>query len=177
MLPEPTKNPHYTLRSTITTPQSITTENMHLIPPVSKFDTDRVELLLDPSVDPNLWIPIIPALLSWTLDWHWPSAMVIFPLLRSNPITIQACIPLVIDIMDMTDGRDDEHQRGLLWCFVQEIAFEHQVQMLDCLKRFLANTTDELEKQWAWREDVSELIGDIEEGMASPSRAVPGPRG
>lgn len=159
-------NPAYYIRH----PSDITPATMHLVPPVNKFDTSRIDLLSDPSIDPHMWVPIIPVLLNWTEDPNWPSSHTIYPLLTSNPTTIEACIPLVIAILDMTDGRDDEHQNALLYNFVMQIGFEYQVQMLDCLKRFLRNITDELEWGYEWRDEVAELIGEIAEGMASPSK-------
>lgn len=71
--------------------------------------------------------------------------------------------------MEITgEGRDDEHQNALLWAFVGQIDIEFQAQMLPCLKRFLANITDQLEEDWEWRETVTDVIGDIEDAVSSP---------
>ena len=62
--------------------------------------------------------------------------------------------------------RDDQWQDVLLQAFVRDMPREYVQQktlLLPDLLKFYGGITDELERDWVWRELVAELVQEIEE--------------
>ncbi|PVI04975.1 hypothetical protein DM02DRAFT_688965 [Periconia macrospinosa] len=164
--------------STIKTAADITPQTIHQVPPLTKHDIDRILLLKN--VDPHIWTPIIPSLIDWTCDANWPCAQIIFELLTSHPVIIEAAIPHVSAILRQTTDRpeggrprageegegggfrDIGHQHELFRYFVCAVGGGFQRRMEGVLRGFREGITDEVEREWGVREDLDEVIRGIE---------------
>ncbi|KAJ9651226.1 hypothetical protein H2198_009481 [Neophaeococcomyces mojaviensis] len=153
----------------IPVPQSaaeVTSENVHLLVPQRKLETEKIELLHN--VDVQIWTPIISDLLEWTQDPNWPTAGTTMDLLTSTSAAIEAAIPHVANILaDTSEKRDDEWRDVMLRCFVFRLPKEYQMKMYEDLQRFHEGITDESEADYEWREDVAHLIRDIARWVAA----------
>lgn len=119
--------------------------------PANKFDIKAVNHLS--TVPPPQWQSLIPDLLTWLQDPHWPIFTPVRDLLLLNTA---GCVEPLIEVYQ---GGDTEWQYWTLRELVSAMAVERQRELVPVLRELRGRVMDESDDGDGWRKgDVDEEI-------------------